>query len=230
MAERAVQELEQELLKIQPEKGPVSQVTLALATSALNSRIRRGGLSSRELWTQRDQFTGNQFPVEDEILIQNQFEARKKNHQPSARSKWRSSSSGPSTGVSVGALVYLVSERSKLQARDKYLVTSVSGDQCTLRKFTRQQFRNKEYQVPLHAVYPIVKHSVNPLPPSCIESSSDSDDDDIVAASEELGEVVDGNKEEEESEDDEEPLPGVCTRPRRANNPPPWHADYEMGI
>ena len=41
VAERAVEELGLELLNISPEGGPISRVTLALATANLNSRIRR---------------------------------------------------------------------------------------------------------------------------------------------------------------------------------------------
>ena len=51
VAERAVQELETELLRQEPLGGAVSPLTLAVATSALNSRIRSRGLSSREMWT-----------------------------------------------------------------------------------------------------------------------------------------------------------------------------------
>ncbi|PFX31306.1 hypothetical protein AWC38_SpisGene3850 [Stylophora pistillata] len=65
VAERAVQELEDELLKQVPGGGPIDQVSLAIAVARLNTRLRRQGLSSRELWTQRSQFTGNQLPVAD---------------------------------------------------------------------------------------------------------------------------------------------------------------------
>ena len=58
VAERAIEELGLELLNLSPEGGPVSDVTLALATANTNSRIRRDGLSAREVWTQRDQLTG----------------------------------------------------------------------------------------------------------------------------------------------------------------------------
>ena len=57
VAEREVQELETELLRQKPLGGAVSPLTLAVATSALNSRIRSRGLSSQEMWTQRDQFS-----------------------------------------------------------------------------------------------------------------------------------------------------------------------------
>ena len=54
VAERAVQEVENELLRHDPLSGPVSPVTLSVATATLNSRIRFCGLSAREMWTQRD--------------------------------------------------------------------------------------------------------------------------------------------------------------------------------
>ncbi|KAK2174500.1 hypothetical protein NP493_798g00020 [Ridgeia piscesae] len=51
VAEHAIKELGIELLQHSPDGGPLLTVTLALATANLNSRIRRGGLSARELWT-----------------------------------------------------------------------------------------------------------------------------------------------------------------------------------
>ena len=49
VAERAIQALGLECLHIYPEGGPLSKVTLVLATARMNSRIRQGGLSAREL-------------------------------------------------------------------------------------------------------------------------------------------------------------------------------------
>ena len=57
VAEHAIEELGVELLQLSPEGGPLSKVTLALATGNLNSRIRRDGLSARDVWTQREQCT-----------------------------------------------------------------------------------------------------------------------------------------------------------------------------
>ena len=72
VAEKAVQELEAELLCLNP---------------LLNTRIRGGGLSSREMWTQRDQFTAQQLPMADQELIRNQHESRTSNHPYSQQSK-----------------------------------------------------------------------------------------------------------------------------------------------
>ena len=69
VAEKAVRELEEELIRQEPGGKPVSEVGLSLATARLNSRLRLTGLSSRELWTQRNQFTHEQLPLSDYQLI-----------------------------------------------------------------------------------------------------------------------------------------------------------------
>ncbi len=66
VAEKAVQELEHEIACSITHLRPTDRLTaseLAVATSSLNSRIRRHGLSVRELWYQRDQFTNDQLPI-----------------------------------------------------------------------------------------------------------------------------------------------------------------------
>lgn len=63
VAEKAVLELEEELLRQEPGGGPVSKLGLATATARLNSRLCRQGLSFRELWTQCNQFTNEQIPL-----------------------------------------------------------------------------------------------------------------------------------------------------------------------
>ena len=87
VAERAVLELETELLRQELLGGVVSPLTLAVATSALNSRIRSRSLSSREMWTQRDQFPNQLLPLADDRLIALQQEQRLSNHPHSQRAK-----------------------------------------------------------------------------------------------------------------------------------------------
>ena len=107
VAARAVQELDQELLRQEPLGGAVSPLTLAVATSALNSRIRSRGLSSREMWTQRDQFSNQQLPLADDYLIALQHEQRLSNHPHSERSKASLHNRRPTPLIDVGDLVYL---------------------------------------------------------------------------------------------------------------------------
>ena len=80
VAERAVQELETEILRIEPFGGPVTAVTLSASTANLNSHIRSRGLSSREMWCQRDQFSNCQLPMSDHDLIARQHDQRLTNH------------------------------------------------------------------------------------------------------------------------------------------------------
>ena len=68
VAEKANQELEKELLKVDPTGNPVSSVILLQAVCVLNSRIRSSGLSSREMLLGRDQITGNQLKFSDKGL------------------------------------------------------------------------------------------------------------------------------------------------------------------
>ena len=229
VAERAVQEIEAEILRVQPEKGPVSRLTLATATANCNSRVRRDGLSARELWTQRDQITGAQFPFDDDAVKDSQSASRERNHIPSARSKARGRHPN-SPSVTVGDLVYLVSERSKSQARDKYIITKISEESCTVRKFTRNQFRRKEYSVPLCGVYPIVSSAS--VPPSIDDASDTSDSDDDIAPTADVPEESGSSELDSESDGDEEVRADEeqvrVERPRRDTRAPAWQKDYVM--
>ena len=80
VAERAVQEVVNEILHQDPSGGPVTDVALAIATANLNARIRSRGLSAREMWSQRDQFSNQQIPLLDQELILKQNQQRLSNH------------------------------------------------------------------------------------------------------------------------------------------------------
>ena len=94
-----------ELYNVKTNNGPVSRLTLALATVNLNSRIHQGGLSAREIWTRRDQVTGAQLPFVHTDLIQAQHETRLYNHEPSAWSKTPNVLLPDTPPVKVGDLV-----------------------------------------------------------------------------------------------------------------------------
>ena len=67
VAERAVQEFEEVVRKMESHGEPINDQTLALATSRLNRKMRSNGLSSREIMTQRDQYTNEPMPISDKI-------------------------------------------------------------------------------------------------------------------------------------------------------------------
>jgi hypothetical protein len=57
VAEKAIAELEGELIRQVSNGGPVTELGLAITFSRLNARLCRKGISAHELWTQRNQFT-----------------------------------------------------------------------------------------------------------------------------------------------------------------------------
>jgi len=172
VAERAVQELEEELLKQQPDGGPVSMLILAVATARLNSRIRSRGLSAREMWLQRDQFSNTQIPISDRTLISEQHTLRSQNHLHSERSKAPKSICPPRAEVNIGDLVYIWSDKNKSQARDRYLVVSVDGEWCYIRKFTGAQLRSSSYKVKLSDCYTVPGYSHSHVPSTHFEDES----------------------------------------------------------
>lgn len=147
VAEKAVQELETELLRQDPLGGTVSNLTLSIATATLNSRIRSRGLSSREMWTQRDQFSNSQIPLVDQDLVAKQHAQRTTNHPHSEKSKAPLGQPAEPQPIDVGDLVYIHTDRNKSYARDRYLVVSVEGIWCNVRKFVGSQLRSSSYRI-----------------------------------------------------------------------------------
>jgi hypothetical protein len=154
VVDKAIEELGLEFLKVSPEGGPMTGVTLAQATARMNSRIRHSNLSALEMWTQRDQVTGAQLPLSDQYLIQQQHQLRDKNHQYSAKSKCHGRH-GLTIDFKVGDLVYIKAERDKTKSRDKYIIVSIRSPWCSVRKFTTAQFRSRTYDIKLTECYPI---------------------------------------------------------------------------
>ena len=147
VGERAVQELEAEILKQDPSGGPISEVKLSAATARLNARIRSRGLSSREMLYQRDQFSNEQIPVSDREIIVQQHHAKLRNHPYSEKVKATLKDYRPDAKICVGDLVYLHSDRDKTKARQRYLVVRTDYDWIYIRKFTGKQLRNASYKV-----------------------------------------------------------------------------------
>ena len=125
----------------------MSPLSLTLAIVRLNSRNSNHGLSAREMWTQRDQFSNNQIPLTDQSLIQRQHELRKSNHCYSEISKAPSGALPESSHLEVGDLVYLYNDQNKTCPRDRYLVVSTDNYWCNIRKFVGSQLRNPSYRV-----------------------------------------------------------------------------------
>ena len=168
VAESAIKELGLECLHLSPEGGPLSKVQLSLATASLNARLHRDGLSARDMWTQHDQFTGQQLAIQDRHIVRQQLTGSQ-SHRATALSKTRGKTAAPEHNLHVGDLVYLGGDRDKTRGRDKYLVVSKNDIMCQLRKFTTSPFRSKTYDVCLSDCFPVVstallqEHDPGPL-------------------------------------------------------------------
>lgn len=68
---RPVQEIEEEILRL--DRDHTIEAHLAVAVTNLNSRLRSQGLSSRKMWTKRDQLlSATPLPLNDQKIITDQ--------------------------------------------------------------------------------------------------------------------------------------------------------------
>ena len=180
VAEKAILELEGELLRQDPLGGAVTQLTLSVATASLNSRICVQGLSSREMWTQRDQFTNDQIPLEDNNLILTQHKQRLKNHPHSEQSKAPLKQHRTDPAIDVGDLVYLHSDRNKSRARDRYLVASIEYPFCNIKKFVGSQLRSQSTRVKLSECFKVPSYTVDSTIASRHKINTCADEEDVL--------------------------------------------------
>ena len=69
-------------------------------------------------------------------------------------------------------MVYLYSDQSKLKSRPRYLVTSIEGEWCNIKKFSGSQLRNYSYRVKKSECYRVPS---NASVPQSLEVESDED-------------------------------------------------------
>ena len=186
VAEHAVQEVEYELLQQDPTGGSVSPVTLSIALSCLNSRLRSRGLSAREMWSQRNQYTNGQTSVSDTHLSESLHLCRLENHKLSELSKAPCGLPRPRYNIKPGDLVYLYVDHNKLRGRDCYMVVSVDNDWCNLRKFVGSQFRAPLCHVKMQECYKVLSDfsAITSLHTRCQPHSEYSSNDDETGESE----------------------------------------------
>ena len=156
VAETAIKELRQELVKLNPHGGPASEKTLALATENLNSRIRHLGRSAKELWTSRDQVSGANLSLDDQDISDKQHAMRVASHPSSATYASRKAPPVSLPQIHPGQPVFIKSDRCKSKARDKYMVLSVDSSEslATLQKLPMSNFKSNLLQVQLQNLYP----------------------------------------------------------------------------
>lgn len=84
-----------------------------------------------------------------------QHNHRTDNHQYSEKAKNSRGFVPVKPPLQVGNLVYLISDRDKLRARDRYLVVKIDGIWCFIKKFAGSQLRATSYMVKLSECYAV---------------------------------------------------------------------------
>jgi hypothetical protein len=227
VAERAVQEVQSEILRTTSHGGAITASTLNDAINSLNSRIRTDGLSSREIFFQRDQYTNAQIPIDDMNIIQTKHNRAVKNNLSSELSK--SGGRGPriNQSITVGDLVYLISDRSKNSPRDRYLVASTEDEWCSIRKFIGNTLKANSYRVKTSEVY---KVPTTTLEETQRRSTTGIVEDEISIGEEELGQARQAPL---DMQDSPPPEPPPAVHPREMHQPelpPPASSPHLQGV
>ena len=134
IVDKAIQELEKEIVKISPEGKSITTSELAQATLALNSRIRNRDLSSHEILFSREQNTGDNINLDDESLARSKMEKKENNHKYSEKSKFDDCKNPISADALKGDRVYLKKEGGKHNVRDLYVVIKSDAEEVTIVK------------------------------------------------------------------------------------------------
>ena len=183
VADKAIQELEDELVRIEPSENPITLSQLTLAVSSLNSRIRLHGLSAYELMFRRNQYTATDLDNKAKDIIDAQHNARLDSHPASLKAQRPRRSaklSLTSSKFTEGCTIYLKNERSKHKARERYLVMSREGDWLIIRKLTQNNLlRGKEYKVHASECFTTVASPMGPAS-KALETSSEDFSDPVV--------------------------------------------------
>ena len=179
VAEKAIRELREQMVKLNPSGGPISPIILAKAVSNLNDVIRHTGRSARELFMARDSVSGEKLNISDQKIADLQFKKRRINCDSSARHSSRDAPAVELPQLNVGDSVFIKSDRSKSHARDKFIVLEVNSDtaMATLQKFPMKNFRRNPLSVQLQNIYR-APHN-NPHQQNQTESLHESDYQDV---------------------------------------------------
>ena len=151
VAEKAVKEFREQKLKFKPQGGAISEVERATITSSLNRMLRNRNFSAREIITNRNQNTHEPLNLIDKNLADEQLQLRLANHPFSEKSKVKEGRKATETIVWPGALVFLKKDKTKLRARETYIVVKIEGEFCFIKKL-KNKIMSESYKVKLTEV------------------------------------------------------------------------------
>ena len=170
IAENAIKEFRKERLRLNPRGGPISEQDRIIITSNLNSRIRNRGYSSKEMLLRREISSNKPISIQDSELSDHQFNLRsRKNDEHNLQVPLNPPS------FSIGDLVYIRSDLSKLRGREEYIVLDVfiqdKEHWATIKK-TENKLRQKSYAVKFSELIKVSNNfSTSSKPPNSPDTS-----------------------------------------------------------
>ena len=157
IVDKAIQELEKELVRISPEGKSISSTELAQATLALNSRIRNRNFSSHEIMFSREQNTGENILLDDKKMGEVKEKLKNENHKYSEKSKFPDHNEPTSARAKKGDYVHLKDDGGKHTSREQYLVTD--SDEKTVKLLKLLHSFNEKLQTKFGSKHIVVKQT-----------------------------------------------------------------------
>lgn len=121
--DKAIQELQHELIKLVDPSDQITSTDLARATTILNSRLRNRNLSASEVHFCRDSYTGENLHLNDTHL-----QKKKTHNSPSPEEKY----------IPSGRIVHTANKPSKYNPKDTFLVTGTDQNHAEVHKFLHE--------------------------------------------------------------------------------------------
>ena len=221
VAENAVRETEKEINKYKPHVNQVTEEDLAVVSRIMNDRIRDRGVAAREIFLRRDVTTFQPKDIQDKELSDLQFKNRM---EANTRQQEKRRASEEKNNYHVGDVVYIKSQISKHQPRQKHIITGFKEDKVILQKF-ENKFGSKQYEVLISEIIPINTNSedifdevkvIEEKQESDNETKPDSEEDDFdIDLPEPAKKVTKKRKERKKATRKESPEPARETRPQR---------------
>ena len=156
--DRACQELEDELKRIEPDGRPISNTTLQQAVSNLNIKLRRKGqISAYEMHFNRDMNTGENLNLDYKKIAEEQRKTRAKVNEQHNKTVQ------PPENPQPGDTVVVKTKDHKHKAKDIFLVTKTDQDKVTMHRILhphsdQPKIRAQQYLTDSHRLHITRRH------------------------------------------------------------------------
>ena len=142
--DKAIRELEEEIVKVAPHSTSINQTILALALQSLNSKIRNRGLSAYEILFSRENQSNKNLGLSDNNLLDIQKVIKDQNNKSSA--KHISKNVQEKDVFKIGDIISIKADKTKNNVRDGFMITSTNKENLQVNKIIRFHSSNSKIQ------------------------------------------------------------------------------------